>query len=213
MALAALFWRTVDRTDLPAASNLNNGTLQLSGSPDRLPTGGIVTLADAPATTLDLNNLDQTISGLAGGGASGGEVKLGTGNLTIRSGGSSYGGSISGSGALIKNGSGTQTLSGGSTYSGGTVISNSALLVINNSGSGLGTGPVNIGTNGTLQLGNGVVDGAIAATIITNNGSLVLSPGNNLILAKQIVGSGSVTKPSGQRIHPLRDECERLHRQ
>ena len=77
------------------------GTFKMSGSADRLPTEAAVTLADISGATLDLNNLDQTLESVAGGGASGGNISLGSGNLTI-SGGGGFAGIISGSGQLIK---------------------------------------------------------------------------------------------------------------
>lgn len=175
---------------------INGGTLQISGASNRLPTTAIVTFADASAT-LDLNNLDQTVSALSGGGGSGGSVNLGTATLTIRSGGGNFAGTIDGAGALTKNTSGTQTLSGANTYAGGTTVSNAGLVVINSTGSGLGTGPVVIGTNGVLQIGNGAVDGSVSAATITNNGTLNLNPANSITLTQQVVGTGSLIKMIG----------------
>jgi len=175
---------------------INGGTLQISGASNRLPTSAIVTFADAPAT-LDLNNLDQTVNALAGGGGAGGNVNLGTATLTIRSGGGNFAGTIGGAGALTKNTSGTQTLSGANTYSGGTTVSNAGLVVINSTGSGLGTGPVVIGTNGVLQIGNGAVDGSVSTATITNNGTLNLNPANSITLTQQVVGTGSLIKMIG----------------
>jgi autotransporter-associated beta strand protein len=177
--------------------NLNGGVLRMGGSADRLPVNAAVTLADASGVTLDLNNLDLRLGSLTGGGNSGGSVTLGMGNLSIGAGGGNFAGLISGSGALIKNSTGTQILSGANTYEGGTVISNSGLVAINGAGSGLGSGPVNIGTGGTLQLGNGVVDGNIDAAFITNDGTLNLYPASSYTLAKTVVGSGNLIKLLG----------------
>lgn len=176
---------------------LNKGTLQLGGSANRLPTNTLVTIADAAATVLDLNGLDQTIAAISGGGAFGGDVSLGTGNLTIRGGSGNYAGVISGAGALIKQTAGTQILAGPNSYAGGTVISNSAVQLLNSSGSGLGSGPVLIGAGGTLQIGNGAADGYVSAAFLTNNGTLSLYPAGSVTLTNVLVGAGNLVKVIG----------------
>ena len=113
------------------ATTINGGTLQLSGGSDRLPTATTVTLANAACATLDLNNQNQTIGSLTGGGTSGGNITLGSGTLTV---GSSvlwydYAGVISGSGNLVKQGSGTLYLSGVNTYGGTTTINGGNLQI------------------------------------------------------------------------------------
>lgn len=178
--------------------SINAGTVQLSGTADRLPTSGALTLLDVSGALLDLNGQNQTLGSISGGGILGGNVNLGSATLTIRGGSGVYGGTISGAGSLVKNTSGLQTLSGGNLYTGGTTISNSSLLVINNNnGSGLGSGFVLVGTNGVLQLGNGVADGSVTYPYITNNGVLSLQPLLDYTLTNIIVGSGSVSKVIG----------------
>ncbi len=103
---------------------IQGGTLRLSGGDDRLPTGTAVTLAYQ--ASLDLNNYNQTIASLSGGGSypnpSG--VSLGSGTLTINSNTSTaFGGKITGTGNLVKKGSGELTLAGlGTTFTGDTRI-------------------------------------------------------------------------------------------
>ncbi|MBZ9810849.1 MULTISPECIES: autotransporter-associated beta strand repeat-containing protein, partial [unclassified Mesorhizobium] len=104
------------------------GILQ-AGSTSAFGTGGMTVNAGA---TLDLNNLSNTVGGLAGAG----NVALGSGTLTL-SGGFSFSGSITGSGGLVKSGSGTQTFSGcSSSYDGSTTINGGVLAVscLNNGG-------------------------------------------------------------------------------
>ena len=130
---------------------IGGGTLRIAGSSDRLPVTSTVTLADAASAVLDLNDLNQTLGALNGGGASGGNVLLASGTLTLTNGSGGFGGVISGTGKVVKRGTGTQILSGANTYSGGTVASNGTLVVANPSGSGTGSGNVIIAPNATLS--------------------------------------------------------------
>ena len=75
------------------------GTVRIGSLPG-LPTNSVVTLADVSGATLDLNNINQSLASIRGGGASGGNVSLGSGNLTLDPATSSsnyYAGVISGS--------------------------------------------------------------------------------------------------------------------
>ena len=178
------------------------GKLVLSGSADRLPTSSIITLADASDATLDLNNLNQTIRSIYGGGYNGGNLSLGSATLTDWASGS-YGGVISGSGQLIKTNlpgttGGTLTLTNANTYSGGTIIggytNNTVLAVGNLTGSGTGSGFVRVLTNGSLYLGNGGPGGSVAPLVITNNGTVRLNRSDDLTFTNIIVGAGGLDK-------------------
>jgi autotransporter-associated beta strand protein len=169
------------------------GMLQLSGSANRLPTNAAVTLADAAGVILDLNGQNQMLNSVSGGASS--AITLGSGTLTLSGGAAQYDGVISGSGKLVKTNIGvsaTQTLSGDNTYSGGTLISGSTTLtVINSSGSGLGSGNVDIENSGTLNIGVGG-PGSIAAAAITNNGILNLNVNiPDLTFTPVLSGSGT----------------------
>lgn len=176
------------------------GTVKLSGSADRLPTGSTVTLADVSGAALDLNNLNQTLRSLNGGGASGGNVSLGSGSLTIWSGGG-YGGVISGTGQLIKTNyevSGFLTLSNANTYSGGTIIggytNTTTLIVANATGSGTGSGFVRVLTNGSLRIGSGGAEGSVSAAAITNDGTVRVNLNYDLTFPHTLVGAGNFEK-------------------
>jgi autotransporter-associated beta strand protein len=178
--------------DFTGAINIEAGKLQIGGN-DRLPTGATVTLSDVADAALDLNNFNQSLLSLNGGGANGGNVSLGSGNLTL-TGAGSHAGVISGSGTLTKSGTGNQVLAGASTFGGGTTITAGRITVANASGSGLGTGPVVISPGGELALGNGADTGSIAATAITNDGLLVINRSDDTTLDKEITGNGALTK-------------------
>ncbi len=122
------------------ATTINAGTLQV-GIANAISSGSAVTLANVAGATLDLNSFNDTISSLAGGGTTGGNVTLGSGTLTTgNSTATTFSGVISGTGGLTEVGTGTFTLSGVNTYSGTTTISAGYLNVL---GTGtLGTGPV-----------------------------------------------------------------------
>ncbi len=76
------------------------------------------------------------------------------------------------SGSLTKSGSGTVVITNANTYSGATTIN-----------------------AGTLQLGNGTLNGVLSNTSsVINNGTLAFNPGANQTAAFPVSGSGSLTK-------------------
>lgn len=156
-------------------TTISAGKLQLSGAANRLPTGTAITLADVSGAVLDLNSQNQTISSLAGGGSTGGNVTLGSGTLTVGNATDTvYAGGISGAtGNLIKQGAGKLTLSSGNSYGGATTI-----------------------TTGTLALGS---SGGIANTtsIDVQSGTVLdvsaVSGGITLGSSQLLKGNGTVT--------------------
>lgn len=170
---------------------IQGGTMQLAGIPDRLPTNGTVTLADVAGAALDLNGLNLTIGALNGGGATGGNVSLGAGNLAITAGGGNYGGVLSGSGTVVKAGTGTQVLAGANLHTGGVQVQGGTLTLANPTGSGTGPGSVAVTvSNAVLQIGNGGPNGSVAAATITNDGIVRLSRSDDLTFTNTLVGLG-----------------------
>lgn len=180
-------------------TTISSGTIQLSGSANRLPITGAVTLANTSGAVLNLNNLNQTIGTLSGGGTNGGNITLGTGNITVdNTSNTSYSGVISGSGSFTKSGAGTLSLGASNTYTGTTIINagtltlnaasslpsanaitiNGGNLQINNSSALTNTNSITL-TSGTLSVGT-------TPTSTVNIGALAISPGTTIDL-----GTGS----------------------
>jgi autotransporter-associated beta strand protein len=80
-------------------------------------------------------------------------------------------------GAFAKSGKGRLDLTGASTYSGGTTVSAGTLLVDNTSGSGTGTGAVNV-NSGALG-GNGTITGAVTIGKGAAGNGAFLTPGQS----------------------------------
>jgi autotransporter-associated beta strand protein len=80
-------------------------------------------------------------------------------------------------GAFAKSGKGRLDLTGASSYTGGTTISAGTLLVDNTSGSGTGTGAVNV-NSGALG-GNGTITGAVTVGKGTAGNGAFLTPGQS----------------------------------
>jgi fibronectin-binding autotransporter adhesin len=153
------------------ATTINGGTVTLTGGADRLPVGTTVTLANAANTNLNLNGQNQTLVGLTGGGAAGGNVQLGAGTLTLnQAADNTYGGIISGNGTVTKNGAFNLTLTGNNSFSAGLNIN-----------------------AGTVTL-SGDTAALAAAVPIANGGALVVNKNTALALNGNITGTGSLTK-------------------
>lgn len=140
-----------------------------------------------PPKILDLNNTNETIGSLRGGDATGGNVTLGTGTLTIGGDNSSkvYDGSISGSGSVVKIGTGTQTLNGASTFTGPITINGGSISVSDVTDSGI-NGP--LGAGSSIVLGGGTLSFAGLVTDTTNRGITLNAAGGTI----EVVNVGAV---------------------
>ncbi len=149
-------------------TTINGGILQAGASACVFGTNSAVTLANTPGVSLDLNNLDVPIGSLAGGGASGGNVLLGTGTLTVggNNGNTTYSGVLSGNGALVKVGTGILSLVGVNTFAGGSTVNAGQLQIRHNNAL---AGAVTVNAGGVLSLGQ---SGLSVNTDITLNGGL-----------------------------------------
>jgi len=110
------------------------------------------------------NNLRTTFSGVIQDGGHGGGTR----------------------GSLEKTGGSKLTLSNANTYSGGTTVSQGGLLIRNSSGSGTGTGPVNV-KKGSLG-GTGIIAGAVTLGTGAGRGA-VLVPGSRKSLGTLTIQS------------------------
>jgi fibronectin-binding autotransporter adhesin len=108
--------------------NVQAGILR-AGSATAFGTGSY-TLVNRAGAVLDLNGFNMSATALSGGGAAGGNINLGSGTLTITTGGATYSGLITGTGGLVMTGAGTQALLGcDSSYTRGTTLNGGQLQV------------------------------------------------------------------------------------
>lgn len=126
-----------------------NGTLDLTNATGTIAIGSLsgsgIVLLDGHTLSVGSNNFDTTFSGV-----------------------------MQESGGLTKTGTGTLTLTGANTYTSATTVTAGVLVVSNITGSGTGTGAVNVNA-GTLG-GRAVIAGAV--TIGTGSGvGAFLAPG------------------------------------
>jgi autotransporter-associated beta strand protein len=206
MGAAALILSNTGPNTFVGNVTINGGLLKLAGVANELPTNSTVTLADDATAAFDLNGLNQQLNSLSGGGGTGGNVSLGAATLTVYGGGG-YGGIISGTGRLVKTNfvaGGTLTLSNANTYSGGTIIggftNNTSLSVGNQTGSGTGSGFVTVLTNGTLNIGINAAGGSIAASVITNAGTVRLFRNDDFTFTNFITGPGTLFVQSSNNV-------------
>ena len=158
---------------------LNRGTLKIGegAAPGYLDTAGIsVIQADNP--TIEFNHTDDNYSFVNDAG-----------NGIVLS--SSLG---------VKVVAGTTVFTATSSYSGGTTITGGTLFINDVSpvgASGIGTGPITVGANGTLIFGTGGTSGTFytsSAATITNNGRITFNRTGAVSLDGVISGNGSITK-------------------
>ncbi len=176
------------------ATTVSAGALELAGG-NAIGDLSAVTLSDAAGVRIDLADSNETIGSLSGGGASGGNIHLGTGSLTTGGNGAStvYAGTISGPGVVAKTGAGTWTLSGSNAYSGGTTFAGGVISASSDANLGDLSGPLRF-DGGALR-----VTGSFATTragdLLAGGGAIDVANTDNLFTyAGNITGVGSLTK-------------------
>jgi len=119
-------------------------------------------------------------------------LTVGNNNLTTTFSGVIQDGGLNGGtgGSLTKMGNGKLTLSMASTYTGGTTITKGTLLVTNQTGSGTGTGAVQV-NKGTLG-GTGKITGAVTVGTGTSSGAILL-PGKSATNPGTLTINGALT--------------------
>ena len=187
-------------------TNVTAGTLQAgvassAGVNGAFGLNSAVTLANTSGVTLALNNYNTQIGSLAGGGATGGNVTLGSATLTTGGDNTSpaaYAGAISGSGGVTKIGTGTQTFSGANGYTGQTTVSAGVLNIQNATALGTTATGTSVANNAALQIQGGITVGAEALTL---NGGGISADGALRNISGDNAWQGTVTLGSAARIN------------
>lgn len=164
--------------DYLGATEIQKGTLDLSGPDERLPDSSAVTLSANTQIRIFGANQTETIGSLAGSGniqfgGSGQYLLVGADDSSTTFSGRLFP-QFGGNGTVTKVGSGTFTLTGNNSYGNGTIVSSGSLLVNNTLGSGTGSGPVQVAATAMLG-GSGSIGGAIS---IASGG--FLAPGTSV---------------------------------
>jgi autotransporter-associated beta strand protein len=151
-----------------ATTTINGGVLAVTNGAAIANTGTVI-LADAAGATLTVQD-SETIGSLRGGGATGGDVIIASGQtLTVAETGSqTFAGIIGDAGGLAKTGVGTLTLTGTNTYTGPTSVTGGQLVVNGSSSDSAHT----VGNGGTLG-----GTGTVGALVVQGGGTI--SPGNS----------------------------------
>jgi autotransporter-associated beta strand protein len=158
---------------------VNAGTLRY-GHSSGLAGTAIVTVNSG--ATLDMNNISDSIAGLAGNG---GAVLQGSGNLAIGAAGGSntFSGTITGAGALNKTGDSSQTFTGNNTL--GPVNVDGGSMFFNGTNT---TGPVTVNSGGSLG-GTGSVSGAVT---VNSGGHIAPTSLDDFDVAELTLNAGSL---------------------
>ncbi len=154
---------TLSGANTYGGTTITNGTIRVGAT---LVSGsvfgyGAVSFANVAGAGIDLNGFNATVAQLRDGGASGGNVNLGSNTLTISNIGGTYNGVISGIGGNLNvNGSTGGNFTGSHTYTGVTTI-----------GSGNAGLSVTVMANGGVASGIGASTSAASNLVFTGAGS------------------------------------------
>ncbi len=184
-------------------TTIQSGILEANGKNVFSPVSGVVIL-NTSGVVLDLNNYDNTIASLSGGGNLGGNILLGSATLTVGDDTNTvYNGSIFGEGGLVKVGIGTLTLSGPkNSFAGPIKIDNgtlragimnafpssSSIQIANMDGAVLDLA----GNNCTIPSING--GGLLGGEVKLGRAILTLSDDNDSLIDGTISGAGGIVK-------------------
>jgi autotransporter-associated beta strand protein len=185
-------------------TTINGGTLKI-GANNVMPDTSEVVMANTSGAILDVNGKTDTIGSLSGGGASGGNITLGTGGaLTVNQFTFGiYGGVISGAGSFTKSSYGTLWLDQANTYSGGTTITAGEIIVgvtnalPNTALTFTGASKVLlIFGDVTQQIGTLSADGVTGAQInlVNRSNVLTVTQTTDATYSGTIIGTGALTK-------------------
>lgn len=181
------------------AGILRAGAANVLGALTASPTN----LADTAGVLLDLNNFNNVIGPLNGGGANGGNVTLGSGTLRIAAGNGNYSGVISGTGGVWRTDGGVQTFNGcNHTYTGATTLQGSDLSVDCLADGGLASGiGASSAASSSLVFNNGSLrytGGSIAIDrgfqLLAAGGIHVTNAGTTLEFEGNVIGAGTLVK-------------------
>lgn len=163
-------------------TTVNGGTLRAGIATQAFGINSAVVMGNFAGATLDLNNNNETIGSLTGGGATGGNVTLGSGLLTVGGDNTSpgaYSGVISGTGGVTKVGTGTLTYGGttANTYTGLTTVTAGELALDKTAGVNAitGLGAENIASPDVLVNGGTLL--WLANEQLANNATISLTSG------------------------------------
>lgn len=174
------------------ATNVNAGTMRAAVA-GAFSSASAFTVAGG--ATLDLNNFNQIIGSLAGGG----NVTLGSAMLTAGGDDSSttFSGTISGTGGFTKDGSGTIAFSGTNSYAGATAI-NAGIMRAGATGAFASTSAFTVASGATLDLNgfNQTIGSLAGAGAVTLGAATLTAGGDNssTTFSGTISGSGGLTK-------------------
>ncbi|MCC5849792.1 MAG: autotransporter-associated beta strand repeat-containing protein, partial [Verrucomicrobia bacterium] len=173
--------------EYPAETRVVNGILRAltdnTFSPDSLH-------EIYPQGTLDLNDHDQHIGGLIGGGP----VTLGTARLTVAdTADRTFAGVISGEGGVTKQGAGVWTLTQPQTFTGETRVEGGRLVLDGANRLAAGS-PAHVGGGATLELRGAQTLSAVGGSgaVDLNGGSLILTPAEETSLGVSLGGEGGL---------------------
>lgn len=177
---------------LTGSNTWGGGTLITAGTVQAGGSAALPTMTDWALTggKLDLNGYGLSMRLLAG---SGGEVALGSADLTVRQADDSlYAGTITGTGRFLKEGTGTLLLTGTNSYSGGTVIRDGTLAIAADTNLGNAGSAIAFDGSGRLATLADIVSSRSVS--LAGTGMIETVAGTNFVLGGSIGGSGNLVK-------------------